>query len=385
MCNKCKIIACGKCAEIMLQRKKCDNCKNSINKDDFIKIPFLNDVALFFIASKEKKEMMNKDNNLTYSSDEFKEEKNQFCQKHPGRIIEYICFNCNEFFCSECASFLNQENVQKHAEHLIVPLKKLEEFNLKKIFEEHKILPETKQKLDNILSKNKVIVRELEIRKKRENEIFESIKNKIELDYTQKIKEMKKQLILFKNKKSQIDNYLMNNKKYFSEFEKNVDDEKIKLLKELQEINSLPLGAKQIEEIGEFKQGLCIETFKSEKIEIFLVNGDKYIEELKVFDQELYFIPDTKCIFISQYLGGKIHFNLSFNLDDDLYKKHLYNFYGHIILQNKNHCEYAIFNDYHLKNSQILTVEFEFKRILPFLDENRKFNIVIFITRQYYK
>jgi hypothetical protein len=196
---------------------------------------------------------------------------------------------------------------------------------------------------------------------------------------------MKKQVILLKNKRNQIDNYLTNNKKYFSEFEKNVDEEKIKLLEELKQMNLLPFGVKGIEEIGEFKQGLCIETFKSEKIEIFLVNGDKYIEELKVFDQELYFIPDTKCIFISQYLGGKIHFNLSFNLDDNLYKKHLYNFYGHIILQNKNHCEYAIFNDYHLKNSQILTVEFEFKRILPFLDENRKFNIVIFITRQYYK
>jgi len=386
MCRKCEKIACGKCAEIMLQKGKCDNCKNTITKEDFVKMPFLNDIALFFITNKEKKEIMNKDNNLNYSSDESKEEKNQIeCKKHPKRYIEFICFNCNEFFCSECASFLNQENAQKHADHLILPLTKLEEFNLKKIFEEHKILPETRRRLENNVSKTKVILRELEIRKKRDNEIFESIKHNTELDYSNKIKELKKKLILLKNRKSQIDYYLMNNKNNFSEFEKNLDDEKIRLLKELEEINSLPVNAQEIEAIGEFKKGLCIETFKSEKIEIFLVNGDKYIEELKIFDQELYFIPDTKCSFISQYLEGKIHFNLSFNLNEDLYIKHLYKFYGHIILQNKNHCEYAIFNDYHPKNTEILSVEFEFKSILPLLDENKKFNVVIFITRQYYK
>jgi hypothetical protein len=385
MCSKCQKIACGKCAEIMIQKKKCDNCKNSIYKEDFIKIPFLNDVALFFIATKEKKEMMNKDNNLNYSSDESKEEIIQLCPKHPGRYFEYLCFNCNEFFCSECASFLNQENFQKHAEHLILPLAKLEEFNLKKILEEHKILPETKLKLENIVSKTKVILRELEIRKKRENEIFDSIKHNIEIDYSDKIKELKKKLILLKNRRAQIDSYLMNNKNNFNEFEKNVNDEKIRLLNELKEMNSIPFNVKEIDEIGEFKKGLCIETFKSEKIEIVLTNGDKYIEELKILDKELYFIPDTICTFISQYLGGKIHFNLSFNLNEDLYIKYLYKFYGHIILQNKNHCEYAIFNDFHLKNSQILSVEFEFKSILPLIDENNKFNIVIFITRTYYK
>ena len=296
--------------------------------------------------------------------------------------------NINKIFtmyAQEYEDIENQENFKKHADHLILPLTKLEEFHLKKIFEEHKNLPETKQKLDNNVFQTKVILRELEIRKKRENEIFDFIKHQIESDYSNNIKEMKKKLILLKNRRTQIDYYLMNNKKNFNEFEKNVDDEKIRLLKELEEMNSLPLNAKEIEAIGEFKKGFCIEPFKSEKIEIFLVNGDKYIEELKVFEQELYFIPDTKCTFICQYLGGKIHFNLSFNLNEDLYNKHLYKFYGHIILQNKNHCEYAIFNDYHLKNTEILTVEFEFKSILPLLDENKKFNIVIFITRQYYK
>ena len=382
MCTKCQKVACGKCAEIMLQKKKCDYCKNFLNKEDYILIPFLNDLALFFIANKEKKEFTNKDNNLNDSFDESLNEKNQICQKHPGRYIEYICFNCNEFFCSECASFLNQENAQKHYDHLILQLNKLEEFNLKKIFEEHKILPETKRKIENILSKTKVNIRELEIRKKRENEIFESIKNNIELDYSQKIQKLKEKLTILKIQKDKINNYLVDNKYKFNEIENFASDAKVKLLKEL---NSISLSSNEIETIGDFKKGLCIETFESENIEIFLSNGEKYIEELKILDKDLYFIPNTKCQFNSQYLGGKIHFNLTFDLNEDLYASHLFKFYGHIILQNKNNCEYAVFNEYHLKNTQILTVEFEFKNILPLLDENRKFNIVIFITRQFYK
>ena len=385
MCQKCQKIACGKCAEIMIQKKKCDYCKNYINKEDYIKIPFLNDIALFFIANKEQKEIKNKDNNLNDSFDEPKYDKSQLCQKHPGRYIEYICFNCNEYFCSECASFLNKENFQKHSDHLILPLTKYKEFNLEKIVEENKILSKTKKKLDENVSKTKVTLRELEIKKKRDNEILESIKSSIELDYSQKIKELKKKLITLKNKQMQIDNYLIDNKNNFNEFEKNVNDEKIKLLKELKEINSFSMDEKEIEAISEFKKGLHIETFKSDNIEIFLEDGDKYIEELKIIDKNLYFIPNTNCKFMSQYLGGKIHFNLAFDLNDNLYKKHLYKFYGHIILQNNNNCEYAVFNEYHLKNTQILSVEFEFKSILPLLDENKKINLVIFITRQYYK
>ena len=76
---------------------------------------------------------------------DFKKEK---CKDHPNKYIEYICFNCNEYLCSESLLIFNKESVNKHNNHIIISLEDVNKFKLYNIIKEYQSLREKKNKLD---------------------------------------------------------------------------------------------------------------------------------------------------------------------------------------------------------------------------------------------
>ena len=395
MCKKCSGIACEQCIKKMLEKTNiCSNCKNQISKNDMIQLPFMDDLTSFFINNEEQKKETKKGNIDIFKSvimDNTSKENNKDnkyirkCSEHLTKKVEYLCLDCNKELCSECLIFLNKENVERHNKHIILSFDDIKEFNLDEIIKEYKNLPEIKAQLDKCLNKYNLNIKEIEIKKKRTNEVLDIIKNNMSSKYSKQISDLENILNKLKNKKMDIENSMNSINQEFNNISKSNDvEQKKNLLEKLKYLNNIPYNEENILGISNFRREICIESYEIENIEFFINDGN-YKEELNLMNKELSFIPNTKCRITSQLLAGNIIFTLTITLSEEYYNKYLPKFFGNIIIQSKKSCEYATFSDYSSKNEQILYVEFEFNKMKSLLDENNKCSLKFQITESYYK
>ena len=190
---------------------------------------------------------------------------------------------------------------------------------------------------------------------------------------------------ILKSKNNDIENSIKTFKKEIEKRKENNNTEKNKaFLNNLKKLNYIPYNKKEIEQKCILQKNIFCETYESNLIEFKIPNGT-YSEGLELFNEELKIIPNMKCKLNSLLLSNSIHFTLTIQINDELYKKMQPTFYGHFIIFNKTNCEYSIFNNYYNKGEEILSVTFEFSKMKALLDENNKCKLKFFITENYYK
>lgn len=393
MCSKCKAMACEECVKKMLSKEKvCSNCKKNVSENDMIKLPFMDDLTLFFINNVESKRnsiKKNNQNNLSndnktnknFSEDTFKDIK---CKYHNDTNVEYYCFNCNVYLCSKCLMVSNRENVAKHKTHIILSNEQIKEFNLNNIIKEYKKLSDFNLNLDNQILDFELLSEERKANQILMNEIINAIKSKIEGNYKKKINSIKYILNILKSKKKEIGNQI----ETFKNFEEIINDNDIKKSKEflnmLRQLNNYPNNKEEIIEKTIFQKNICCESFKSEIIEFEMPNNGEYLEGLQIFEKKLNFIPNTPLKVSLNLLINKIMITIAISTNE-FYEKHNTIFYGYLIFLSKKKGYYIILNSFYKKNESILTEGIDFSRILSLLDENHKCKIKFHIIRNYYK
>ena len=395
MCPNCKKIACEECIKKMLSKNnnKCDNCNKTVKINDMIKLPFMNDLTSFFINKVEKKnpkkeyleENLSDENNNNQSESKIIP-KNIICKYHAGKNVEYYCFDCNEYLCSDCLIFMNSANVAKHKSHIILSIDNLNEFNLGKIIDEYKILSDLKNGTDKDSTFYKKKIHEIGINQKMIKDIIDSIRQKIETKYIKKINEMKNIMKLLKDKQNDINKGIKEYPNIINGIIKENKIDKIKnISNDFKKFNNYPSDLEDIKKRSTFQKNICFESYESGLIEMIIPNNGEYIEESYVLRTELNFIPDTKIQVTSQLLGGSIVFSLLIPINNDFYEKHHPNFYGYVLFLGKKSCEYAIFSDYYNKDLEILSIDFDYSKIKKLLDENYGCKLEFHIFKNYYK
>ena len=392
MCTKCKGIACEECVKKMLLKNPiCSNCKQPVLSEDMVKLPFMNDLTEFFIHNVEqnydskKNNDINNEMNINNSDkqDNFMEES---CKFHPNRKIEYMCLTCGEYLCSECLIFFNKENVAKHTNHIILSNEQINEFNLNKVIKEYKLLYDKKNNLDKNITNYDLTIKEIQIRKKRVNDVIDSIKHHLQSKYSKKIEEIKYYSNLLKNKKNEIELGIKSFPDKFNKLKEANNTEQNKcMLNELKRLNIYPINKEEIEKKTIFQKNICCESYESEIIDFEIPNRGIYVEAMNVLNKELNFIPNTSCKLQSQLLCNFVVLTLIIEVNSDFYEKHHPKYFGNIIIISQKTCEYAFLTDYYNKGEQILTYELDFSKMKSFLDEKHKCKLRFHITRNFYK
>ena len=396
MCVKCKHFACEKCVKKLQKKNICFYCKEKVNNNDIIKLPFMNDLTSFFINNLEKKSSLKKSirdkKKIGINKNNSDNTLNSIiivnCKKHQNRKIEYYCTNCKEYLCSECIVFFNKENVERHKSHIILAIEDINEFDLYKIIKEYEELSSRNTNIENISQQYNVNIREIEIRKKRSKEILKKIRDKLESNYLSRINDIKALLTHLKSKKNDIERGKNEFSKHYNEYlESNYNiDKKNKIINDLSDLNNIHADQKVIEEKSIFKKNICCESYETDFIEFIMPNNGAYIEECEILNMDLDLIPDTACKINAKLLTDNIIFTLIIPVEQDFYKNNSPSFFSDFLIISKNQCEYALFDNYYYnEREQVLAVQFEFTKMKSLLDENNKCLLKFNITRNYYK
>ena len=288
MCPKCKRLCCSDCIRKWFNDNNhiCPFCKNQLNLDGMISLPFMNKVYDYFykqVDNEEKKENLKKEVNLNeinesesdnddelpknikpiYKSQLLPNNKNKIdqspkdnhfkriyksdlkCPKHPSENLEYICLDCETKHCSKCLMITNNDS-KLHKNHSIIPIDRYQTYNLEKLMNITKNFPS----LTNILSDyNNNIITRIKICNK-EEEIINDIKIKIHDIIDNKIQKMKNYLngkmSEINSKIEEVNNISMTSKDEICSFIKRNDyiglneynDEIIKMDEEIRKMNN---------------------------------------------------------------------------------------------------------------------------------------------------
>ena len=406
MCLNCKTITCEKCLKQSLEKNgKCQKCHKESKLEDFIFLPFMEDLTSFFINNvehlknqkneeeNEVEDIKNEENDDNIMQDNVNENINEiineevvpFCTKHKGKKIEYFCIQCNEYFCAKCLVFTNQEVTEKHKNHKIIEYLKLKKYNIKDAIIEYNKLKNSTNNLNDIILECKYKIKDLEIKRKRVKTILESIQKEVEEKYLKEYEDLNKILVSATNQKENIENSIDSVPNSFNNIiEKNDYGQGDHILEELKKLN------RKIEENNELKpnninDNLCIEWFESDDIKLLLPQGD-FIEEFVCFDRQLDLIPEQIVRLKVQILGGNIVSILSLNIEKEVYQKIQPNFYVHFSFNTKdNNKMFAVFfGNIYNNGVQVLTSEIPYDKLKELIDNN-SLNIKLNIIKTYYK
>ena len=407
-CLNCKKIACDKCVREMLEKYgKCLSCKKESTLEDIISLPFMEDITAFFIKNVEN--YQNQRNiNLINNEDEdedMKDEQNininenamdedlieqndniPNCEEHIDKKIEYYCIECNEYFCSKCLIFTNQETVEKHKNHKIIGIEELKRYNINEAINEYKKLKSSTKNFDKMIDKCKDKIKNLELQKKKINDILELVKTDNEKKFDQEIKKLNDLVDTITNQKENIENSINSVPNSFNNIIYRHDYGQGQLiLEELKKVNRNIISEDEvIRQIG-VKSNLFWEFHQSETI-TFVIPDNEYIEEYIVFDSQINFIPETVCKLKAQFLGGSFVFILSIEINEEYYHNHQPKFYTYFSFKNpENKYFYTVFSgDVYSNGIQILTTELGFEQIKEMIIDNN-FIVRLNMVKTYYK
>ena len=414
LCLNCQKIACENCVKnMLLKHAKCLNCKKPATLDTIVLLPFMDDLTNFFIniennnnKNKEKKEIQqrnyiideddndennikNINNNIKIKEDKKEEISKTKCKKHKDKYLEYYCFQCKEYLCPKCLLFFNQSVIVKHHNHSIIPIIDFKKYNIKEAIDEYNKLNKSKNDLDILLSECKLRIKKLTIKKDIALKNIEDMKKELEWNFVEKINLLRDLSTKIENKKENIENSIDSVPNSFSNIISQKDFNQGKqICKELKKLNAQLIPLDEIKQkISSRKFNLYFETFESEEINISLPENGNYLEELKIFDNEIKLIPEHQSKLKIDLLGGNFIFTLSIKIEDEYYNKYHPTFKGYFILINPDtKCEYANFiGSIYTNGIQILSIELEFDNVKKIIGEKNKFKIICCVDKIYYK
>ena len=413
LCLNCQKIACENCVKnMLLKHAKCLNCKKPASLDTIVPLPFMDDLTNFFInieneqnknqiKEKEQRNFIidedeegeNGQNMMQLNHRQIKEEKQNIikikCQKHREKYVEYYCFQCKEYLCPKCLLFFNKSSVDKHQGHSIIPITDFKKYNIKEAVDEYNKLNNSYNELDKLLSECQLRIKQLTVKKDITLKNLEETKKQLESNFIEKINLLKNISTTIENKKDSVENSIDSVPNSFSNIISQNDLNQGKLIcKELKKLNELFLPLNDIKpKLNSKNNNLYYESFESEEINIVLPENGQYLEELKIYDDEIKLIPEHKSRFKIDLLGGNFIFTLSLDIGNEYYNKYHPIFRGYFILINSNNrCEYANFiGSLYSHGIQILSIELEYDNIKNIIGEKNKCKIICCVDKIYYK
>ena len=417
MCKYCKKISCEKCINKWMEKYDfCGICKKKLNPNqDLIPLPILDDMAAYFINNIDSHPKILQNNNSNILNNENKnaqssnpnnnmnviEQNNNaqnidICPIHNYKI-EYYCIQCDKYFCSNCLVFFGKE-IKKHENHLIIPISKINNLNLKEAFDEYKKLSITNNILDNNIDLCKVKLRENQIKKGEIANFLDLIRDL----YIQKIEENSQELNSFLNKltnqRDQVENKIVSISNGFDNIIKTND---IPLFsEELKKINIIDKSIEyEIKEISKENPQLFVENYETDYLEISLPFSGQYIEGYEVFKKRLNIMPGFPSIILLQYLQYKIvisfSVDISLPLNDPRYPK--FNSYitfknGQDGLEFRNLSNQSFPQDFPVQGSnprqtrqQVNTDSFDATKFIQLFGNDKKVKMKLFIIKYHYE
>ena len=282
MCKYCHRIACEKCLYnwfIIEKNKKCGFCRENINFNDLISVPFMSTVADFVEKVFENEEK---------SETNLNEEKNSKCPFHVNENIFYYCLNCNKGYCKICFVFFGKEK-DKHLNHNIINYEEYKNYNLNSFKNFENIIIEKKSKINKKIKLCESYKNSYEYERKIGIKFIENLKDEFSRHINDNIQIIENQIKLLKGYILKYDKYLSEINNYYQKFSN-------KIIKE----NNF---------------------FESQKISYELINRLKIITSEKLYPKK-----DIEKLFD---LSKEIHVNIyhsklgEFNIDNIFLNKNL--------------------------------------------------------------
>ena len=424
MCNFCKRICCEVCINKWLENHSfCGICKRHITAQDMITLPFLDDMSQFFINNidnQHKKNMINykqqsKDinknvkplnninnnmNNITEVSEgtEFTPRNDSICQQH-GNKIDYYCVQCNKYFCSQCLIFFGTEK-DKHKDHLIVQISKLDDLGVNQALDEYTKLPETKNEINKLLGLCNFKKREDKIKKYEIINFMKLIKDLYIKKIDDETNELKASLENAKQQKIQIEN---NINSFSSEINKllsnnnnnqnnNINQQQI--LRSLKIMNNLNKNLnRDLEEKSKRSLKLFVENYQTDFYEIPIQNLNHINNGAKLMNYTLNNIPNYPYDLITIHNNNKIIISINVTIKDPINSPNYPTFYASIFFKSNDYgLEFVNLNHQNIPQNQaavnkiqINNIELDIEKFQYLLNNEGKINMKILILKTFYK
>ena len=353
MCKFCKKICCESCIDKwLLNHDYCGICKHNVTQQDMITLPFLDDMSTYFINNIDShpknhpninninKEINNNNINsqsLQNKNNLNKKEDKNICPKHKSKI-DYYCIQCNKYFCSNCLVFFSDEG-QKHKNHLILQIAKMNNLGIREAVNEYKKLPETKNVLDHLIGLINLKIKENEIKKANTTNFMNYIKDLYLKKIDENTGELNKMLVNLKTQKDSIENSINSIPNGFNNIVNSNDYVQGGIVsKELKKMNVIDDNLEnEIKEKSKISPKLFVENYETELLEIEIPYAGQYIEGLDFFEHKIDIIPNFPSKLILKYLQGKIYISFCVDIDLPLNAPYYPKFYTYVILKNQKY------------------------------------------------
>ena len=268
MCPHCHRIACEKCLYnwfINLKKEFCGFCREKINFNQMVSVPFMEKVVNFVDKFFNKKNI-SEDNDYNSNKDFL-----EYCPEHLNEMLYYYCLDCGKAYCKTCFVFFGEEK-DKHNGHSIIEYEKYKNMSfplLKKNKEKlEKNIQHVEENIKRCYAYKTIYEHERKVGnefiKKLQNEFNGHIDNIINI-IEQQISQLKQYVNEYNKYKNELDDFYMaiKNKKNNSEI--SCESLIIKLTK----INQQKFfSSKDIKKLNDLSKEMFVNTYQS-KVGIF--------------------------------------------------------------------------------------------------------------------
>ena len=268
MCPHCHRIACEKCLYnwfINLKKEFCGFCREKINFNQMVSVPFMEKVVNFVDKFFNKKNI-SEDNDYNSNKDFL-----EYCPEHLNEMLYYYCLDCGKAYCKTCFVFFGEEK-DKHNGHSIIEYEKYKNMSfplLKKNKEKlEKNIQHVEENIKRCYAYKTIYEHERKVGnefiKKLQNEFNGHIDNIIDI-IEQQISQLKQYVNEYNKYKNELDDFYkaIKNKKNNSEI--SCESLIIKLTK----INQHKFfSSKDIKKLNDLSKEMFVNTYQS-KVGIF--------------------------------------------------------------------------------------------------------------------
>ena len=268
MCPHCHRIACEKCLYnwfINLKKEFCGFCREKINFNQMVSVPFMEKVVNFVDKFFNKKNI-SEDNDYNSNKDFL-----EYCPEHLNEMLYYYCLDCGKAYCKTCFVFFGEEK-DKHNGHSIIEYEKYKNMSfplLKKNKEKlEKNIQHVEENIKRCYAYKTIYEHERKVGnefiKKLQNEFNGHIDNIINI-IEQQISQLKQYVGEYNKYKNELDDFYkaIKNKKNNSEI--SCESLIIKLTK----INQQKFfSSKDIKKLNDLSKEMFVNTYQS-KVGIF--------------------------------------------------------------------------------------------------------------------
>ena len=348
MCPHCHRIACEKCLYnwfINLKKEFCGFCREKINFNQMVSVPFMEKVVNFVDKFFNKKNI-SEDNDYNSNKDFL-----EYCPEHLNEMLYYYCLDCGKAYCKTCFVFFGEEK-DKHNDHSIIEYEKYKNMSfplLKKNLDKlESNIHHVEENIKRCISYKNSYEHQRKVGNEFINNLQDAFNNQMDMivsSIDDHIKKLKEYMNEYNKYKKDIDEFyhVLKNKKSNSHPDKSCES----LIIKLTNINQHKFfSSKDIEKLSDLSKNFYVNSYQSKIGEfnhenIFLSRG------LKMGNSPCELIIDNK---------QREEVVISLNIPKNKFHG-IHNFRGIIFIRKKGEClqsydldEYSEdYNFYHLK------------------------------------